>query len=66
MKRYSVKCLNDCHMKADSSKGIHRLLDCLKTCDSKDRNEDNGDDNHNVDNSGDDEVDGVNGDIIYY
>ena len=53
-------------MKADSSKSIHHLLDCLKTCDNENGNEDNDDDNDNVDNSGDDEVDGGNGDTFYY
>ena len=29
VKRYNVECLNECHMKADRSKGFQGLLDCL-------------------------------------
>ena len=73
VKRYSVKCLNDC-LSSDSTKGTTSYLDCLKTCDSEDGKEDNTDDNtednvsnnDNVDDGVDDGADGGDGDAIYY
>ena len=47
-------------------------LDCLKTCDSEDGNEDNADDNDNIDNNDNVDNEGANGDddddgdTIYY
>ena len=70
VKRYSVKCLNDCLTHDDD--GTKSYLACLETCDDEDEDGDedenvtDGGDNVDVDVDDDDDVDGDDGDVVYY